>query len=110
MARPAVAGHETGSCWSKSRQAAQLRWSRGRGRQHRATPHHGQHQPRLPAGGACGEAASGAVDARRPLWQPEQLVRGASDDAVALASNALEAGPVGDLDAAPLVADVARLL
>src|SRR4051812_8890154 len=57
-----------------------------------------------------GGLASGAIDARRSLGRPEQLILGPPDDAVALAGDALEAGPVGDLDAAPLVADEARLL
>ena len=55
-------------------------------------------------------AGSGAVGTPPPLCHPEQAVAGAPDDAVALAGDALQAGAVGDLDTAFVVADEARFL
>src|SRR4051812_41101906 len=55
-------------------------------------------------------AASAPIRSPGPLWRAQQAVVGPPGDAVALTGGGLEAGAVGDLHPAPLVADEARLL
>src|SRR6476661_3089321 len=59
---------------------------------------------------SSGWLASAAVGARRPCREPEQLIMRSPSNAVALASDSFEAGPVSDLYPASPVLDEARLL